>query len=78
MSLADMLWSEVIADIVEANPNTRIVAWCHEDTPFIWSEIMQELTGHDPYTRLVGEFDMLGTIISEEGMARLRKFLDGR
>lgn len=78
LSLATLHWSDVIADIAAANPGTRIIAWCHEDTPFVWSEIMRETTGHDPFTRLDGEFDMLETIISAEGMGRLVDFLDAR
>lgn len=73
-----LLWSDVIADIAAANPGTDICVWCHEDTPFIWSEIMRELTGHDPYTELDGEFDMLATIMSEDGLERLEEFLDSR
>lgn len=76
--LDDLLWSEVVADISAANPNTPIIVWCHEDTPFIWSEIMAELTGHDPFTELEGEFDMLDTIITEDGMTRLTDFLESR
>ena len=76
--LGDLVWSEVIADIAAANPNSRIIVWCHEDTPFVWSEIMHELTAHDPFTELDGEFDMLETIISPEGMSRLNEFLDAR
>lgn len=76
--LGDLLWSEVIADIAVANPGARIVAWCHEDTPFIWSEVIREVTGHDPFTRLDGAFDMLATIMTDEGMARLTDFLEAR
>lgn len=78
VALADLLWSEVIADIEAANPNAPIVAWCHEDTPFIWSEVMRELTGHDPFTALDGEFDMLDTIMTPDGMERLEEFLAAR
>ena len=46
--------------------------------PFVWSEVMRELTGHDPFLELDGEFDMLETIISKDGMARLKDFLDAR
>ncbi len=76
VSLGDLLWSEVVADIEAANPGARITVWCHEDTPFIWLEIMRELTGHDPYTELEGEFDMLDTIISKEGMDKLTEHLE--
>ncbi len=78
VSIGDLLWSEVLADIAVANPGCRIVAWCHEDTPFIWSEIIRELTGHDPFTKIDGEFDMLDRIMSPDGMTRLVDFLEAR
>lgn len=78
LPLDDLLWSEVVADIIAANPNAPIIVWCHEDTPFIWSEIMAELTNHDPFTELDGEFDMLETIITDDGMNRLTEFLENR
>ncbi len=78
ISLGDLVWSDVIDDIVTANPDAPILVWCHEDTPFIWSELMREMTGHDPLIELDGEFDMLETIISDDGMSRLRDFLDAR
>ena len=73
-----LLWSDVIADIAAANPGNDILVWCHEDTPFIWSEIMAEITGHDPFTELEGEFDMLDRIMTDDGMERLREFLESR
>ncbi|MGR3511833.1 MAG: hypothetical protein ACU0GG_03650 [Paracoccaceae bacterium] len=73
-----LLWSDVIADIRTASPDSEILVWCHEDTPFIWSELMREVTGHDPYVKLDGEFDMLETIISPDGMERLEEFLESR
>ena len=76
--ITDLLWSEVVADISVANPDTRIIVWCHEDTPFIWSEIIREITGHDVFTEIDGEFDMLERIITPEGMTRLTDFLKAR
>ena len=73
-----LVWSDVIADIQAANPGAEVFAWCQEDTPFIWSEIMAEITAHDPFTELDGEFDMLATIMTEDGMERLVEFLDSR
>lgn len=78
ISLGDLFWSDVVSDITAANPEAQVYVWCHEDTPFIWSEIVQELTGHDPYIAMEGEFDMLDTIISDDGMARLQDFLGAR
>ncbi|MEM6386317.1 MAG: hypothetical protein AAF718_08795 [Pseudomonadota bacterium] len=73
-----LLWSDVITDIAHVNPGAEIYVWCHEDTPFIWSEIIREVTGHDPFLRLDGEFDMLETIITAEGMEQLLAFLASR
>ena len=39
---------------------------------------MRELTGHDPFTALEGEFDMLDTIMTPDGMERLEEFLAAR
>ncbi len=78
VSITDLLWSDVLADIAVANPGCRLIAWCHEDTPFIWSEIIREITGHDPFTEIDGEFDMLDRIISADGMTRLVDFLEAR
>ncbi len=78
ISLGDLMWSDVISDIATANPGAQITVWCHEDTPFVWSEVMHELTGHDQFEDLDGEFDMLETIISPDGMTRLQEFLDAR
>jgi hypothetical protein len=75
---ATLLWSDVVADIRAANPAASIIVWCHEDTPFIWSEIMASITDHDPFTELEGEFDMLDTIMTEDGMERLAEFLESR
>jgi hypothetical protein len=78
LPLGDLLWSDVIADITSANPGADMIVWCHEDTPFIWSEIIREITQHDPFTELDGEFDMLDTIMTGDGMTRLQEFLDTR
>ena len=75
LSLGDMLWSEVLHDIHAANPDARMLVWSHEDTPFIWSEVVREITGLDPMIKLEGEFDMLETIMSPDGMTRLAEFV---
>ena len=78
LSLDDMLWSDVLYEINAAAPEARILVWSHEDTPFIWSEIIREITGLDGMTTLEGEFDMLETIMSPAGMARLAEFVEAR
>lgn len=76
--LDDLLWSDVVRRIAEANPDSRITVWCHEDTPFIWPQIQRELTGLDPTRSLEGDLDMAETIMTPEGFARLTGFLDSR
>lgn len=76
--LDDLSWADVIERIRAANPTSRIIVWCHEDTPFLWPEIQREVTGLDAATRLDGALDMVETIISPEGFTRLSEFLTDR
>ena len=75
LDLDQLSWADVVAEILEANPDASLTLWAHEDTPFLWSEIMQEMTGHDPYLTLDGAHDMVAQILSVEGMTRLQAFL---
>lgn len=74
----DLRWAYVIDRIQRASPGARIIVWCHEDTPFIWSEIVNEITGCDSTAHLEGELDMVETIMTPEGYARLTEFLGAR
>lgn len=74
--LGTLLWSDVIKAIKKFNPETPLIVWCHEDTPFIWPELMSELTAHDPNTTLEGGYDMLETIVSDTTMAGLLDHLE--
>ncbi|MCK4712698.1 MAG: hypothetical protein KAT26_07440, partial [Marinosulfonomonas sp.] len=69
-------WSDVIARIQAANPDCPITVWCNEDTPIIWPTVMREIAGLDPQTRLKGELDIIGGIISQDGIELLVKYLD--
>lgn len=71
----DLRWSDTIADIREAAPNVPITVWCSEDTPVIWSQIIRELGGLDPHEKIAGGFDLLASIMSKEGMERLRSYM---
>lgn len=68
-------WSELILRIRDAVPDMPVTVWCNEDTPIIWEEIMRDMTGFDPVTEVAGGTDLLRTIMSPEGMARLEAFL---
>ncbi len=70
-----LLWSDVIRDIREANPDTPITVWCNEDTPMIWPEVMHEVAGLDAQIQLAGGFRILGKIMAKEGIKRLRSYL---
>ncbi len=76
--LEDLRWSDMVRRISEANPEARIIVWCHEDTPFLWSEILHELTGTDPCRPLDGALDMAETIMTPAGYTRLSEFLNAR
>ena len=75
LDLDQLSWADVVAEIVEANPEATLTVWAHEDTPFIWSEIIREITTHDPYMTLDGADDMLAQILSTDGMTRLHRLL---
>lgn len=71
----DLKWSQPIARIVAANPESPLIVWCNEDTPLIWPEVLRQVADHDPETRLKGGFDILAQIMESEGMKRLRAYL---
>lgn len=74
----DLRWSDVVRRIVQANHDSPVTVWCHEDTPFIWADIQRTLTGVDAAQSLEGELDMAETIMTAEGFSRLREFLTNR
>ncbi len=69
-------WSDTVHRIIGMNPGIALTVWCDEDTPLIWPEVLQAVTGHAPDTALDGEFDVLETIMSADGLRRLRAYLD--
>jgi len=75
MDLRNILWSDVVADILKDNPGCPISVWCNEDSPFIWTDILREISALDFSSRFSGESDIVKTIISDEGTKRLTQFL---
>ncbi len=71
----DIRWSDTIAGIREAAPRIPITVWCNEDTPVIWSQIIREMAGIELNEKIIGGFDLLATIMSKEGMERLRSYM---
>ncbi len=74
----DIRWSTVIARLRAENPDAPITVWCNEDTPFIWPEIMREICDLDASVPLDGGFDIIESIMSPEGYARMQSYLATR
>ncbi len=70
-----ILWSDVVALIKQTLPDVSLTVWCNEDTPLIWAEIMRRLTGTAATQSMKGEYDLLMSIMSAEGMGRFLKYL---
>lgn len=68
-------WSDLLLRIRGALPDMPITVWSHEDSPLIWSELIRRLGGIDLETPIKGGFDILSSIMSPEGMKRLRAYL---
>ncbi len=68
-------WADLLIRIRGALPDMPITVWCHEDSPLIWSEVIRRLAGLDLEAPIKGGFDILSSIMSQEGMKRLRAYL---
>lgn len=72
----DLRWSDVVERILDSNPDAPLTIWCDEDTPLIWPEVLQAVAGLPDDVRLDGEEDLLISLMSGEGMTRLRAYLE--
>jgi hypothetical protein len=68
-------WSDLILRIRALNPDAPLTVWCDEDTPLLWPEVLRTVAGSAPDVALTGAEDFLATLMSPEGMARLRRYL---
>lgn len=71
----DVLWSQTIGLLREAVPDVPITVWCNEDSPMIWAHIIRQMAGLPDDHKIIGGFDLLSSIMSEEGMKRFRAYL---
>jgi len=71
-------WSQVITRICAITPTAKVTVWCNEDTPLIWGDILKQMIGDAAPERPIGEFDLLATIMSPEGMSRFQAYLATR
>jgi len=64
----ELRWSYVIQRIKRAAPQTPLYVWCNEDTPLIWEELIRLFSGVSADMPIAGQFDVLASIISAEGL----------
>lgn len=72
----DLYWSDVIERIVEANPGVPLTVWCDEDTPLVWPEVLRAVAGLPKGPAMQGEDDLLASLMSGEGLARMQAYLE--
>ncbi|WP_282096632.1 hypothetical protein [Epibacterium ulvae] len=68
-------WSDLLIRLRNSAPTVPITVWCYEDLPFIWASILRHIGGLPEGTRLQGGLDVLASVMSREGMRRLRAYL---
>ncbi|WIY24315.1 hypothetical protein [Parasedimentitalea psychrophila] len=68
-------WSEMMQRMRQAVPDIAITVWCYEDMPLTWGQILRDMAGLEPNQALLGDLDLLATILSAEGMTRLRSYM---
>lgn len=68
MDPTEVRWSDVIARIRRAAPQTPLYVWCNEDTPFIWDQLIRLLSGISDESTVAGGYDILSTIMTPEGL----------
>ncbi|WP_281823717.1 hypothetical protein [Jannaschia rubra] len=72
--LTQITWAEPVEAIREACPEVPLTLWCNEDLPLIWPEVLRTVSGIDE--PLKGEDAILRQIMSEDGLRRLRAYLN--
>jgi len=77
LDIHDLRWSDVVAQVLEMNPDVPLTIWCDEDTPLIWPEVLQTVSGHGPDTMLEDRDELLAQIMSTEGLKRMNSYLAG-
>lgn len=69
-------WSELAGRMREAAPDIPLTIWCNEDTPLLWSKILHRLAGEDVAGPMEGAHDLIETIMTPAGFARLLSYLE--
>lgn len=68
-------WSDVVEQILDANPDAPLTLWCDEDTPLIWPEVLRAVSGLPDDCVIEGEDDLLASLMSGEGLTRTNAYI---
>jgi hypothetical protein len=68
-------WSDLVRRLRQVNPDVPLTVWCDEDAPLLWPELLRSLSGHAPGTALEGADDFLESLMSADGLQRMRGYL---
>ncbi|CTQ48814.1 hypothetical protein [Jannaschia donghaensis] len=71
--LAQINWSEPVAQIREACPDVPLTVWCNEDLPLIWPDLLRRIAAVD--AEMTGEDAILRQIMTPEGFRRFEGYL---
>lgn len=74
----ELRWSDLVAEVRDAVPDSPVTVWCHEDAPVVWPEILREISGHAEGTALTHLDEILMPLLTDEGFERLTAFLAER
>jgi hypothetical protein len=72
----DLRWSDVITAIRNVVPSARLCVWCNEDTTLIWGSLLRQLAGIGSEQAVLGEYDLLASVMSPEGMQRFVTYME--
>jgi hypothetical protein len=75
-SPASLRWAPVIRRVLAQVPGIALTIWCAEDLPLLWPEVLRAIAGVSEGEALEGEYDLIGTLITEEGLAALKAFFE--
>ncbi len=69
-------WSDLLIRLRQHVPSIPITVWCYEDLPLIWANVLRTMGGLEDGVRVHGGMDFLASVMTREGMQRLRGYLN--
>lgn len=73
----DLTWRPAIEAARMACPDLGLTVWLNEDSPLLWPQLLRALGGFRPEINPVGGLDLLGQLVTREGMKQLQAAIDG-